>query len=291
MKKLSRKSAEKHYKKLVEIHAFEYLTFSQKVGVFQQDLEHEILKEVTEEREYFDQFNILKNNQKRMVNGKEQGFIPQAYVSDIENLKKWRNRGVHEDEMPETKYRNHLHTMAQTINFFSDIPCTKEINDILNNQEKRNDNIQPIQVLSKKANTNGLSNLKIPFRPIDDENDIRNNIIKFNHIVKNEKSSKIIQLFSSFSYWYYFEDWNIFVPNKFLGYKNCADTAYELGCKMNGSIARKKLSKYFKIISDERRIEYLLSKFNSFSQELGQNVNVNVTFLEPDKQYFSVFKK
>jgi len=141
MKKLSKESAERHYKKLTEIYYFEYLTLAQKVSVFQQDLEHDILKIVTGKKDYFDQLNFLKDNQKRMINGKEQGSIPPAYVSDIENLKKWRNRGVHEDEMPETKYRNHFHTMAQTICLFSDIPIPENINDILFNRTNNKRNI------------------------------------------------------------------------------------------------------------------------------------------------------
>jgi hypothetical protein len=291
MVRLSKESAEKYYKKLLGLHCAECLTPAQKVSVFQMDLEHYILKEITGKHEYFDQLDWLKKNQTRVDRYKNKtGFIPPAYISDIENLKKWRNRGVHENDMPEKKYESHFHTMAQTIKTFSGLQWPTEIDNILKNRPNVNANSQRTEDLRSDSSDKNVD-MKIPFVLIGDEKDIKNNITKFKYILENERGSEIINRFSSFTYWYYFSGSNIFVPNKFLAYRNCANSPYEKGCKMNGSAARNKLSKYFNIILDENRINNLLSKFNQFSKELNQNVNVNITFLEPTKEYHDFFNK
>jgi hypothetical protein len=134
MAKLSKKSAEWHYEKLLALHNFDYLTLAQKVSIFYHDLEHDILKEITGEKEYFEQFNWLKENQIRIERNIKTGEIRKVDISDIDNLKNWRNEGVHENKMPEPKYKHHFHTMAQTISFFSEIPWPVEINNIIDNQ-------------------------------------------------------------------------------------------------------------------------------------------------------------
>jgi len=135
MGKLSKESAERHYEKLSAIHDFNYLTLAQKVSIFYHDLEHDILLEITGKKEYFEQFNWLKNNQIRMEYNNKKGYIPKVIIDDIDSLKNWRNEGVHENKMPEPKYKSHFHTMAQTIYFFSEIPWTEEINNIINNKK------------------------------------------------------------------------------------------------------------------------------------------------------------
>ena len=135
MDNLSRDSAEKHYEKLLKLHNSDFLTLAQKVNTFLHDLEHEILKEITGEKEYFDQLNWLKNNQITVIRGQKTGCIPPVLVSDIENLKKWRNEAQHENNMPILKYKSHLYTMAQTIRFFSNIEWSVEMSNILNDIE------------------------------------------------------------------------------------------------------------------------------------------------------------
>ena len=283
MNKISMESAKWHYKKIVAIHHFEYLTLAQKVIIFSHDLEHDILKTVTGKNDFFEQLNYLRDEQITVKHNIKTGNIRKHYISDLENLKNWRNEGTHENNMPEPKYKNHFHTMAQTIELFSDIPMPIEIINILNNQTSKN------IIFEDKNIENYTSNLKTPFELIDNENEIINNILKFKYIIENERGSEIIARFSSFTYWYYFSNLDIFVPNKFLAYKNCAITPYENGCKMNGKVARDKLSKYFKIIKENEKNKILLDKFNRFSSALGQNVNVNVTFLEPMNEYIKIF--
>jgi len=142
---LSKESAERHYKKLLGIHDSDCLSLAQKVSVFQHDLEHDILEEITRKSGFFKQLEILKKYQERMVNGRKCGFITPELVSDIDNLKKWRNAGMHKDEMPELKYKSHFYTMAATIRFFSNIQWLDKIDDIINNQEKERE-------FSKKTN-------------------------------------------------------------------------------------------------------------------------------------------
>jgi hypothetical protein len=135
MDNLSRDSAEKHYEKLLKLHNSDFLTLAQKVNTFLHDLEHEILKEITGEKEYFAQLNWLKNKQITVIRGQKTGRIPPVLVSDIENLKKWRNEAQHENNMPILKYKSHLYTMAQTIKFFSNIEWSVEMSNILNDIE------------------------------------------------------------------------------------------------------------------------------------------------------------
>jgi len=136
--KLSIESAKWHYEKLLALHYFEYLTLAQKVSIFYHDLEHDILKEITGKKEYFEQFNCLKDNQIQVIRNIKKGDIPKVIIDDIDNLKNWRNESVHENKMPEPKYKNHLHTMAQTICFFSNVSIPEDINNVFNNQQKKN---------------------------------------------------------------------------------------------------------------------------------------------------------
>lgn len=134
MTKLSIESANWHYEKLLAIHNFKYLTLAQKVSIFYHDLEHDLLREITGKKEFFEQFNWLKDNQIRVDRNIKTGVISKVNISDIDNLRNWRHEGIHENNMPEPKYRSHFHTMAQTINFFSELPWSIEIDNIINNR-------------------------------------------------------------------------------------------------------------------------------------------------------------
>lgn len=159
MAKLSKESAEWHYKKLLALHYFEYLTLAQKVSIFYHDLEHDILKQITGKKEFFEQFKWLQNNQIRVERNIKTGEIPKVNIGDIDNLKNWRNEGIHENKMPEPKYRNHLHTMAQTICFFSELSIPDEINSIFNNQTE-NQKIKKIPSGVSKTNDGNVRNWK-----------------------------------------------------------------------------------------------------------------------------------
>jgi tetratricopeptide (TPR) repeat protein len=137
MKLLARESAQEYYEKCLEVHSYDYLSFAQKVEVFQQDLEHHILKEITEETEFKKQFEWLLKNQIKRDHGKiSSGDVPETLVSDIDNLKKWRNIGVHTGEMTKIKYLSHFQTMVQTIHFFSDVKWSDKIDDIISDNQK-----------------------------------------------------------------------------------------------------------------------------------------------------------
>jgi len=163
--KLSNEKAEWHYEKLLSLHYYRYLTLAQKVSIFYHDLEHDILKEITGKKEYFDQSNLLKNNQIHVIRNIKNGFIPKVIIDDIDNLKNWRNEGIHENNMPEAKYKSHFHTMAQIICFFSEIPIPENICDILDNKTPK-----------KKLNDKKRKTIKTK-TPID--NEILNKTIKY----------------------------------------------------------------------------------------------------------------
>lgn len=141
--------AEKHYKKLFDLHFTTVLSLPQKVSIFLHDLEHEILNLITGKKEYFDQLNWLKDNQITVIRSQKTGFVPKVIISDIENLKNWRNEGVHENNMPDLKYKNHLYTMAQTIKFFSNIEWPDTINNIFNYSQEENTQYNPETKIKK----------------------------------------------------------------------------------------------------------------------------------------------
>jgi hypothetical protein len=162
MIKLSKEIAEWHYKKLLAIHNFEYLSLAQKVSIFFQDLEHDILREITEKQEFFAQWSWLKDHQLVIKDhGNETGFIPQTLVSDIHSFKPWRNEAVHKasPSIDIITYLKLFQTMAQTISFFSGVQLTVEINNIINNHFNINNNNQNINS-NKKPKTEENNKLK-----------------------------------------------------------------------------------------------------------------------------------
>jgi len=145
MIKLSKETAERHYKKFLSIHNFEDLTLEQKISVFYQDLEHDILKEITGKKDFFDQLNWLKENQEYVDRGKKTGSIPPTLVSNIHNFKIWRNQAVHGTEKADpfvdpVTYLNLFQTMIKTINFFSEVSIPVEVRNIL---DKKPELIKP----------------------------------------------------------------------------------------------------------------------------------------------------
>jgi hypothetical protein len=162
MIKLSKETAEWHYKKLLAIHNFEYLSLAQKVSIFFQDLEHDILRKITEKQEFFDQWNWLKNHQLVIKDhGNETGFIPPTLVSDIHSFKPWRNEAVHKESpsIDIVTYLKLFQTMAQTIYLFSKVQWTVEINNIINNHLNINNNNSSISS-TKKSKTEKNNKLK-----------------------------------------------------------------------------------------------------------------------------------
>jgi len=90
-----------------------------------------------------------------------------------------------------------------------------------------------------------------------------------------EEKETVIERFTTFDYWYYFDkisvfnDLNcIFIPNKFLGYQNHATEPYNTtsGCGADGGRAKKALDPFFKIIEDGKRKE-VLENFQKFAEE------------------------
>ncbi|MDR1468582.1 MAG: DUF4670 domain-containing protein [Spirochaetaceae bacterium] len=135
---LSQESAKRHYDNLLESYNYGG-KFASKVVTFQHDLEHDILYEITGCQKFVDQRRWLKENQKRINNGKKTGgSIPPEIVSDIVNLKTWRNVAEHENKMTPVRYLAHFETMAETIRFFSEIPYPAEIQNIMDNQPQKN---------------------------------------------------------------------------------------------------------------------------------------------------------
>jgi len=197
MAKLSKETAEWHYKKLLAIHNFEYLSLAQKVSIFFQDLEHDILREITEKQEFFDQWNWLKNHQSVIIDhDNKTGFIPPTLVSDIHSFKPWRNEAVHTaySSIDIVTYLKLFQTMAQTIKTFSGIQWTFEINNIINNQliiENNNQNINSKKITKEEEKNKLKKNKAISI--INDKKSLKLND-------KNSAYSSINALVSQWSF-------------------------------------------------------------------------------------------
>ena len=135
MIKLTKETAEFHYEKMVAIHYFQWLTLAQKVSIFFQDLEHEILRKITEKNDFFEQWNYLRDYQSKNKNINIDP-IPPTLVSDLHSYKPWRNEAVHRasPSIDKITYLKLFQTMVQVIKHFSGIQWTVEINRIINDQ-------------------------------------------------------------------------------------------------------------------------------------------------------------
>ena len=127
---------------------------------------------------------------------------------------------------------------------------------------------------------------------VSNTNDIKLNVQEFMRILSDERNAPVINRFTMFTYWYFFPDLRIFVPNKFLGYKNSAHEIYQPspGSGMDGGSARKALEHYFDKILDEKRFNILRSDLIKFSENYG-GIKEKVFILEPKKQYLNEFSK
>jgi len=126
-------------------------------------------------------------------------------------------------------------------------------------------------------------------------------IDRYIQILKKEKDGgKVIERFPNFDYWYYFDDISvldglnyIFIPNKFLGYKNHAIEPYHPteGCGANGNKARKALNRFFEDINDENRREFLYEKLQKFAQKCNRKTKESVIIFEPNNELRNLIKK
>jgi hypothetical protein len=158
---LSEETAKKQYDNLIKSYHYDREP-EKKIDTFQQDLVQDILKEITGLHNFYSitdpndkykplkQKKVLKQGQHDWLLKNEKrrykGFIPSVYISDIKNLKEWRNITSHPEDnivipLTQIKYESFIGTMAQTINFFSEIPVPDEINKILNNRSQINNTI------------------------------------------------------------------------------------------------------------------------------------------------------
>ena len=126
---------------------------------------------------------------------------------------------------------------------------------------------------------------------VNNINDIKNNIITF-ILIGNEKiDSEIIKKFNNFLYWYYFPLLEIFVPNLFLGYKDCAFNPYPAhpleDYAMDGGDAQKVLNKYFNNTCGEK-LTALKKKLKIFIKDKFKkdiNIEKDIKILELNDKY------
>jgi len=155
MVKLPKETAEFYYEKMVAIHFFQWLTLAQKVSIFFQDLEHVILRKITEKDDFFEQWNYLRDHQSTNKNTNISS-IPPTLISDLHNFKPWRNEAVHRafPSIDKITYLKLFQTMAQIIRHFSGIQWTVEINKIINDQTN-------VSVSKKNINTKTEEKIKL----------------------------------------------------------------------------------------------------------------------------------
>jgi 5-methylcytosine-specific restriction protein A len=108
--------------------------------------------------------------------------------------------------------------------------------------------------------------------PITNWSDILDNLYEFSHIERNPNCYTAKHL-SSFSNWYYFRDYDLFAPGKFLGYKNTSIENYSgLG---DGYQAKVILNPFFeKVNPDSTDFEILKDHLGDFVKRLNAQVNL-----------------
>jgi len=113
---------------------------------------------------------------------------------------------------------------------------------------------------------------------IRDFSDIERNIQKFLRILEGKEEAcygEIIKKFSSFDYWYFIPILEIFIPNIFLGYRDCANKPYPKSPKedygMDGGKARVQLKEYFNAV-DENEYSGLHSELMIFAHKFEQKI-------------------
>ncbi|NIG54561.1 HNH endonuclease [Chitinophaga sp. Cy-1792] len=94
--------------------------------------------------------------------------------------------------------------------------------------------------------------------------------------VRNKKSLFYFRVYKYFGDWYYFPNEEIFIPSKFLGYKNNRITNY--AGSGHGGITKKILFNYFEEVpKGTSRFNELLEQLITFSEKLGCHVGQKVS--------------
>ena len=140
MKYISEDLAHSYYKFLLDCNNME-CNLETKIPLLKNKLENEILKEITKKNSFFNhsdkensQMNWLINNQISGIN-RNKGFIEEYIVSGIIYIFKMRNIAEHKKEATHAEYIFILFHIAKTINFFSGIPISDQINFMCNPQK------------------------------------------------------------------------------------------------------------------------------------------------------------
>jgi len=125
------------------------------------------------------------------------------------------------------------------------------------------------------------------------ELDLVNNVIDIIPIIQKYKqylidgepnNGTLFQNFRSFDYWYHFPMLNIFIPNKFLGYKVHAVKYYNPEHGMNGTKAKNALEPFFNVIPKDSKFD-IFNKLELFVQKCNQKSkkgNKGITIFEPN---------
>jgi hypothetical protein len=127
----------------------------------------------------------------------------------------------------------------------------------------------------------------MPFELIENITDIKSNALEYKRITDKKDNVPVIERFSLFSYWYYFVDLDLFVPNKFLGYKNSASEKYDAsqGNGQNGGKAREALVPFFDEVPEGEKFNKLKAKLQKFAEKQGQKLRKEIFILELKDQY------
>lgn len=102
---------------------------------------------------------------------------------------------------------------------------------------------------------------------IDDINQAKDNITKFNNILKDDVN--LIEILSNFRHWYYDSESDFFAPSKFIGYKDNNSEKYfgrivsENPVRYtDGRDTQEALKKFYKQVDDDLLFDKLESMLN-----------------------------
>jgi hypothetical protein len=163
MAKLSVESAQEHYANLLAYHRMGN-SYATKVPSFKNELENEILPEITGINHFMPKYEnnkIVEDGQKKWLLDNQlkmdrygvttSGTIPKEIVTGIVNIFSQRNKAEHEKTMTKAAYLGIFDLMARAISCFSDTSIPDEIQAICDDENETTEEDKAVEISTTEA--------------------------------------------------------------------------------------------------------------------------------------------
>jgi len=106
---------------------------------------------------------------------------------------------------------------------------------------------------------------------IDSWDEIIDNCYQFNYAIKNYGSVPY-KRFSQFYHWFYFPQYNLFAPSKFIGYKNTTANNYK-GAGTGTETTQELIKYFYKLDRQSEDYKKLIKILESYASSLNKKIN------------------